>query len=121
MDDGAQPPQRQGQEASVGQRQVDRIRIVLGCLEGLQVESPSRDHGDDRVDEVDTLAVDRNTEVKLEPIDAGPLDHLRIEVAVGNHQLKREVRRDVDGPALRPELGDDVVKSIEPREFVAFG
>ena len=82
-------------------------------------------HGPQEIDDprqqVDTLAVDRDADVELEPVDAAALMQLGVDVFVGFGEGWREAGLDFDPPALVAQPGRDLEQEAGPGEGIVVG
>jgi hypothetical protein len=110
---------RNGQSATVAERQIKREIIKGGVGNGKSVEGRACQCGQNRRHQINPFAADHHAEIEVKPVDAGVFTKLRRDFAIRQDKVNRKIRGNLDLPAGRAELRHVVIEHIEPFGVVA--
>ena len=122
-EDRFQPRVRQRQQPTVVEGDEQGLSIAVFEVEEVTVGIVGRglQEIDDLRQDVDPLAVDRDADVELEPVDAAAFVQDRIDVAVGLGERRRETWLDLDPPAFRAQPGCHLDEEARPGHGIVVG
>ena len=122
-EDRFQPRVRQRQQPTVVEGNEQGLSIAVFEIEEVTVGIVGRglQEIDDLRQDVDPLAVDRDADIELEPVDAAALVQDRIDVAVGLGERRRETRLDLDPPAFVAQPGCHLDEEAGPSHGIVVG
>ncbi len=102
------------EQAAIGQR--DQQVAIAG-----QADGAAGDQIQQRRHQADALAIDHDAELQIEPVDAGRLRQIELDVAGGGDEVEREILGQRDGPALGAEHRHVLEHEIDPGGGIHIG